>query len=251
MIYFGKTDIGKRRMANQDSFGIYKIAENSMLFVVCDGMGGANGGEEASKLALDAFHGEIKSSCASFINEEVLDICRVDMDILLKNALSEANNAVYRAAIDNPALSGMGTTLVALFVIDGKAVSLNVGDSRMYKINSEGIKQITHDHSYVQYLIDIGQITPEEAKKNSKRNIITRAVGTSDELEGDIEDVELGEGSYFLLCSDGLTGMVGDTEISETVLSEGSIEDKVNTLIEKANENGGIDNITAILLSLL
>ncbi|MEE0969853.1 MAG: protein phosphatase 2C domain-containing protein, partial [Clostridia bacterium] len=134
MIYFGKTDIGKLRKGNQDSFGIYEIAENALLLAVCDGMGGANGGEEASKLALGAFSEEIKTVCSMRINDGVLEKEHIDMHLLLENAAECANKAVYDAAKKNPTLKGMGTTLVALFIIDSFAHSINVGDSRMYKI---------------------------------------------------------------------------------------------------------------------
>ena len=145
----------------------------------------------------------------------------------------------------------MGTTLVALLIIDGAAYSINVGDSRMYRITRNGITQLTRDHSYVQYLVDMGKITPEEAKSNSKRNIITRAVVTEQQLEVDVERVETDESAedtYILLCSDGLTNMISDEDIAEIVNGEGDPEDKVARLIAAANDNGGADNITAVLL---
>lgn len=250
MIYFGKTDIGKLRKGNQDNFGIYEIAENALLLAVCDGMGGAAGGEEASRLALEAFSGEVKAVCEPRIEEGKL--CRegIDMHILLANAAECANKAVYSTAQARPELSGMGTTLVALFIIDSVAHSVNVGDSRMYRISGGEIEQITHDHSYVQYLVDIGKMTPEEAKNSTNRNIITRAVGTEQKTEPDIENIDLdkgGEDTYFMLCSDGLTGVVSDEEIAKIVSGDGDLEEKVQALIEKANQGGGPDNITVVL----
>lgn len=249
MIYFGKTDIGKLRKGNQDSFGIYEIAENALLLAVCDGMGGAAGGGEASRIALEAFSGEIKAVFESRISENKLDASGIDIKLTLGNAVGCANSAVYNTAKENPELSGMGTTLVALLIVDGALYSVNVGDSRMYKISGDEIAQITRDHSYVQYLIDMGKMTPEEAKNSTNRNIITRAIGTEESIEADIASVESGDGdTYFLLCSDGLTNMVPDTEIAKAVLGEGTPEEKVLSLISAANENGGSDNITVVLL---
>ena len=123
----------------------------------------------------------------------------------------------------------------------------------MYRISGDAIEQITHDHSYVQYLVDMGKMTPEEAKTSTNRNIIMRAVGTGEEIEADIKAIEQSEGdadTYFLLCSDGLTGVVSDEEIAKTVLSDGEMENKVESLIESANKNGGPDNITAVLVKI-
>ncbi|MBQ8005410.1 MAG: Stp1/IreP family PP2C-type Ser/Thr phosphatase [Clostridia bacterium] len=250
MIYFGKTDIGKLRKGNQDNFGIYEIAENALLLAVCDGMGGAAGGEEASRLALEAFYGEIKAVCEPRIEEGRL--CRegIDLHILLANAAECANKAVYARASEDPALRGMGTTLVAMLIIDSVAHSINIGDSRMYRISEGKIKQITHDHSYVQYLVDMGRITPEEAKNSTNRNIITRAVGTEQDTQPDIENIDIEDGggeTFFLLCSDGLTSVVSDDEIASVISGSGSLEEKVNLLIEKANQGGGPDNITVVL----
>ena len=216
-------------------------------------MGGAAGGAEASRLALEAFSGEMKDICASKISEGKLDISKLDIPLVLGNAAGAANKAVFKAAGENPELSGMGTTLVALFFADGLAFSINVGDSRMYRISGDKIEQITHDHSYVQYLVDMGKMTPEEAKASTNRNIIMRAVGTHEETEADIKQIEMGEGAedtYFLLCSDGLTGVVSDEEIAKTVASELDIKEKVGGLIENANKNGGPDNITAVLVKI-
>ena len=252
MIYFGKTDIGKLRKGNQDSFGIYEIGENALLLAVCDGMGGAKGGEEASRLALEAFSEEIKAVLVPRIKEGKLDSDGVDLKLLLENAVSCANKAVFDKAKSTTELSGMGTTLVALLYTEKGAYSVNVGDSRMYRIMDGKIEQLTHDHSYVQYLVDIGKLTAEEAKNSSNRNIVMRAVGTEEEIKGDIEAVETNfeKEAFFLLCSDGLTGMVQDDDICKIVSGEGEPHAKVNSLIEAANAGGGADNITVALLKI-
>lgn len=253
MIHFGKTDVGMKRSGNQDSFGIYELAENATLLVVCDGMGGVVGGEKASRLALDAFFAEVKKVCDPKTENGVLDASSVKIPTLLETALGEANRAVLREAKANSELEGMGTTLVALFFCDGTAYSLNVGDSRLYGIVDGKATQITRDHSYVQMLVDLGRITPEEAKDNPKKNIITRAVGTSQELEADIAPVDsalLCDGAYFLLCSDGLSNMLGDDEIAAIACGEGTLEEKAAKLVENANEMGGTDNITVVLAQI-
>lgn len=253
MLYFGKTDIGKKRLGNQDSLGTYKIAENALLCAVCDGMGGANGGGEASRLALEAFYGNIAEACAPKIQYGVLDTSSLDLALILDNAAEAANACVFNAASMNKELEGMGTTLVALFVADGKVFSVNVGDSRIYKIGESEILQITHDHSYVQYLVDMGKLSPEEAKSSINRNIITRAIGVHTRIEADINAVDTHSESgdtYFLLCSDGLTNMVSDDEIADIIRSSMSLEEKADALISAANSKGGTDNITVVILKL-
>ncbi len=253
MIYFGKTDIGKKRKGNQDNFGTYKIAENAVLCVVCDGMGGASGGEEASRLALEAFLTELSDTCRAHIKDGVLDAGELDIKLVLENAAVAANKKVYEAAEENISLRGMGTTLVAFFSVDNSYYSVNVGDSRMYMINGKEIKQITHDHSYVQYLVDIGKLTPKEAKESTRRNIITRAIGTAEDTVADVSLIELPEdidNTYILLCSDGLTNMVSDEKIAHIANEDSTIEKKTEKLIELANKNGGSDNITVVLVKM-
>ncbi len=252
MIYFGKTDIGKLRKGNQDSFGIYEIGEDALLLAVCDGMGGAVGGEEASRRSLEAFSDEIKEVLLPRVKDGVLDSDGVDLKLLLENAVSCANKAVFDEAKNRPELSGMGTTLVALLYTSKGVYSVNIGDSRMYRICGSEIEQLTHDHSYVQYLVDIGKLTLDEAKNSSNRNIIMRAVGTEEEIKADIEMVETDfkDDTYFLLCSDGLTGMVHDEDICKIISGDGEPEKKVLSLIDAANANGGADNITVVLLKI-
>ncbi len=250
MIQYGRTDVGKKRAGNQDNFGIYTIAENAQLLAVCDGMGGVSGGEKASGIALESFSEAVRAACSPRINEGSLDVTAVKPSFVLEEALSEANSAVFSFAKANPELEGMGTTLVALFFCGGTAYSLNVGDSRLYGIRDGEATQLTRDHSYVQMLVDMGRITAEEARDNPQKNIITRAVGTGEELDGDIAPIDAGfmaEGTYFLLCSDGLSNMLSDSEIAQVVCGEGTLEDKTAELVEKANEKGGPDNITVVL----
>lgn len=253
MILYGKSDTGIRRKVNQDNFAILEYAENATLIVVCDGMGGNAGGSEASRIAAETF-------CAS-VNDFLSTFEKKDNKILpkgenikkaLEKALKKANEAVYNTAKNTPELSGMGTTLVAALFIDGLLYSVNVGDSRLYMIQRDKITQLTRDHSYVQYLIDLGKISPEEARSNTHKNIITRAVGTEPELEGDVlaQDIAIDETMYFLLCTDGLTNMVDELEIENIVSSTVPLEIKIMALINQANNNGGADNITAVIATL-
>ncbi len=257
MTYYGKTDKGIIRETNQDAFGIYNLQGEGVLFAICDGMGGVTGGEEASKLALDAYSTAIDTNY-TLLCEQKGDIEPAEREIkyILNNASANANAAVWEYAQKNSQYMGMGTTLVSALSINGgeKVYMLNIGDSRLYKISSTDIFQISRDHSYVQYLVDIGEMTPEEAKNSPDKNIITRAVGIDPDVEADITAVDTSKNemddTYFLLCSDGLTNMISDDEIFNVVNSSCTVEQKVNKLINTANSNGGTDNITVILISL-
>ena len=160
---------------------------------------------------------------------------------------------MHETAANNAELSGMGTTLVAALVLDGMLYSVNVGDSRLYSATDNKLIQLTHDHSYVQFLIDLGKLSPDEARSNTHKNIITRAVGTAPELEGDINVHELpnDKAVTLLLCSDGLTNMLPETEIEDIIISTVPAEIKVNALVNQANNNGGTDNITAVIAEIV
>ncbi|NLK38629.1 MAG: Stp1/IreP family PP2C-type Ser/Thr phosphatase [Clostridiales bacterium] len=249
MIWYGKSDIGRVRSTNQDSFIACNLADDIVMCAVCDGMGGNAGGSEASHIALKVFHAEMaayieKSDPRSASESEIRQV--------LTEAVDKANDEVYKMASSDKSLSGMGTTLVAALIIDGKLYSINIGDSRMYIIRDGEAVQQTHDHSYVQYLVDIGKLTPAEARKSTNRNIITRAVGIDEKVEADINVACLSgdSGGYILLCSDGLTNFVENQEIAQIAeQTDQSLEQRVETLIALANERGGTDNITAVLLA--
>ncbi len=252
MLFYGKTDVGMKRSANQDNFTIRKYSDDVLYAVVCDGMGGANGGNVASNIAVAKF-GEIldlaEREMPSFFGmseEESLAI--------LANASAEANRAVFEKAKEDRSLEGMGTTLVGCIVSGEHAYVVNIGDSRMYLIQNGTIDQITHDHSYVQYLVDNGKITPEEAKNSKNKNLITRAVGTESAVEADCFSCRVTPGTYAVLCSDGLTNHVEPSEIFDVVMDEvvenRDIQAACEALIGRANSRGGLDNITVVILSL-
>lgn len=265
MEYFGLTDIGQKRSVNQDSFCI-KEYDGAVLAVVCDGMGGAAGGAEASGMACSEFVGVMDEHIAAGTGSGSMSR-RAVRDMMVKG-VSSANEIICARSRESDELRGMGTTLVASLVRDDMVYTVNVGDSRMYIVSGGEILQVSHDHSFVQYLVDKGKLTPEEARHSINRNIITRAVGTETTVEADFFATKLpsddssdyygresGEGpqgrAYIVLCSDGLTNHVAPETIRD-VLSSGadSVEKCTRTLIKMANDGGGSDNITAVVLRL-
>lgn len=254
MQFFGNSDKGMKRPENQDSLLIEKLNDEMILFLVCDGMGGAKGGSVASSLASTSFVEYLKKNLKKNNKEGQLsfDADSTDITDILNGAITYANSAVYKKSARSKRLAGMGTTLVGCIIHGEKMYIINVGDSRLYLSCSDGkLIQMTHDHSYVQALVDLGKITPEEAATNPHKNIITKAIGISANEQADVFCREIEEtDEYILLCSDGLTNFVDEKRISN-IISEYKDADKIcNTLISEANENGGGDNITAIVVKL-
>jgi Serine/threonine protein phosphatase len=269
MIFYGKSDIGMRRSSNQDNYYAEAFSTRVAMCVVCDGMGGAKGGYEASSIAIEHFSAHIKSFLDNNLDSDgyLLEAAYAQSGIhsALVSAVGAANTAVFKKSVEDAALEGMGTTLVAVIVTEDAVYSANVGDSRMYLMSGGEIRQITHDHSYVQYLVDSGKLTPEEALKSTKRNMLARAVGIYDTVTADIVATNLDKenGGYILLCSDGLTNHVYpdemlailqekpvQTEENEPggVSDEDDVKAKAERLIGRANELGGTDNITVVLV---
>ncbi len=260
MILNGKTDIGMRRKNNQDSFVIRRWNEcGAALGVVCDGMGGASGGNIASALACETFVRRVEGFMQS---DKVKNGTATEGDYssMLAHAVSDANRAVYRCTEKDQSLKGMGTTLVAALVIHNARehvlYAVNVGDSRLYLYNRRRMTQITRDHSLVQYLLDAGKLTEEEAKNYPNRNVITRAVGIERGIEADIFSVDLGgisEDACALLCSDGLSGYVAAEDIRH-ILGDAVEAEPYDgagcaaSLVDAANAAGGTDNITVLLI---
>ena len=251
MLFYGKTDVRRRRAANQDDFIIKKFTDDTLIAVVCDGMGGANGGNIASAVASTSFMkilDEAEANEPAFFGmpeEKLLD--------LLAAAVDEANISVYDLSAEDPSLTGMGTTLVGCVIRGDKLFVVNVGDSRLYVFRENGFEQISHDHSYVQLLVDMGKLSPEEAKKSKNKNLITRAVGTERKVLSDVFTADLAHGDTIVLCSDGLTNLVDPEEIAEEVkkaLENEDLQPACENLVALANERGGLDNITAVLLSV-
>lgn len=234
---FSMTDIGKRRKLNQDSVFVSeeKIGNLSNLFIVADGMGGHKAGDYASRYTVEMMEAQIRTSDLS------------DAEEILESAIRQANTDIRRIAGEDESLSGMGTTVVAATISDGMLLAANVGDSRLYIIRQDEIRQITRDHSLVEEMVRMGGIDRSAARCHPDKNIITRAVGATDSIEVDFFREELGSDDVVLLCSDGLTNMLEDEEIWKIINEKASLSERGRRLVDAANENGGRDNISVIL----
>ena len=240
---WGLTDRGKVRSSNQDSFYL-DIAheEGHAILVVCDGMGGARAGNVASELAVESFVDEVRRLIKPGVNNRFL---RNTLD----HAVTRANHVVYEKSRSSEDFIGMGTTLVGAIATAHLAVIANVGDSRAYLINREGIFRVTRDHSVVEDLLGKGEITPQEARNHPSKNLITRALGTEPEINCDLFSLELRPDDILLLCSDGLTNVVEEAEILYEVLQGADLSSSCTHLLALANARGGPDNITIVIAS--
>ncbi len=236
---YGKTDIGRVRVSNQDAFETLELTAGTWLAVVCDGMGGANAGNIASATATKFIVEFVRRSLRKGLAAE-------DYASLLQNAIRSANIAVYDLASKNEDYKGMGTTVVAVIATETEMVVAHVGDSRVYKINQE-IQQLTRDHSVVQNLIESGELTPEEARTHPRKNVITRALGIAEDVCADCNIFPFENGDTVLLCSDGLTNYI-ETDSILQIIKDTEPEQIVETLVARANHNGGGDNVTAIIV---
>lgn len=240
---FGITDKGKVRSENQDSYIIENCDKrNCVVAVICDGMGGAKAGDLASCLSSKEFVSRVYDSLAAprlFMGNQ---------EKLLKDSCDEANGVVYEYSRFDANYDGMGTTLVGGIIARRKAYLVNVGDSRAYHLTKEGIKQISCDHSYVQELVSMGAITPEEALHHPKKNIITRALGVDCSVESDYFECPLAKGDGILLCSDGLSNMVTDKEIHDYYTENALPDDVCRKLMKLALERGARDNVSIVLV---
>ena len=235
---FSVTNIGKKRKLNQDFVYTSEVPVGHLpnLFIVADGMGGHNAGDYASKLAVETMVEEIALSAEQ------------EPEAVLRMAVDKANAMVNGSAKKAPELEGMGTTIVAAS-IEGSTLSVtNVGDSRLYVVGGHEIRQITRDHSWVEDMVRSGGMGREEARTHPDKNIITRAVGAEDSVKTDFFSVTLREGDMILMCTDGLTNMLNDEEIRMVLDGARDIVEKAEELVRRANENGGRDNISVILI---
>ncbi len=236
MIYAALTDVGIKRNNNEDSY-IVNTEDKDKLFIVADGMGGHNAGEVASLEACRIIESHVMNT-------------EGNIEDVLKTAVEKANRDLFIRASENEGMRGMGTTIDALVATDDCIYVAHVGDSRVYVITDGDMRKITKDHSIVGMMVDSGTITEEEAKIHPQRNLITRAVGTAMTVEVDIVKEEIHKGQWILMCTDGLTNMVTKDEI-HSIFKECEDADSIaKTLVEKAKQNGGDDNITVVVIEM-
>ncbi|SFK97019.1 protein phosphatase [Lachnospiraceae bacterium KH1T2] len=234
---FSATDVGRKRQVNQDYVFTSETAVGNLpnLFIVADGMGGHNAGDFAS------------SYTTEYVVREITSSDHTNPIRIIRSAIERANLALIEEAGKDTDKKGMGTTLVVATVIDDCLYVANVGDSRLYLINDD-IAQITRDHSLVEEMVLSGKINRDEARVHPDKNIITRAIGASTDLKVDFFDMKLREGDEILMCTDGLSNMIDDSDIRMIMEREDDVAGQVKALIDAANENGGKDNIGVIVI---
>ncbi|WP_027398252.1 Stp1/IreP family PP2C-type Ser/Thr phosphatase [Anaerovorax odorimutans] len=236
-----KTDKGKKRKNNEDS--LFVIPEYK-TYIVADGVGGHNSGEIASRTAVSSIAEYIKSNPFDEIYEEEY------LREYFLTCLKHVNEKIYKISLENRQHSGMATTIVILFIKDGKAYIINVGDSRAYIIRNKSIIQITQDHTYVNELLKNGSITIQQAKIHPQKHMITRALGGDIDIYPDFYQIEIKEKDIFILCTDGLYSEVEEDKICELAIKNNTMSSLSNELIKLANKNGGNDNITVVCLKI-
>ncbi len=242
MIFFGISDIGKIRKDNEDSYYVKAYDDKHMLAIVADGMGGHSGGKQASAIAVESIAEYFNSNMSKISGYTSRKIKQAMID-----SVKEANKSVYDFSRENSELCGMGTTIVVCYISEDKVYTVSAGDSRMYIIN-DAIKQITRDHSLVNELLELGMISPNQAKNHPKKNIITKAVGAENSIEPDVYMEKLKNDDTILLCTDGLTNMIENETITEIINSGNELSECANSLVEQAKKNGGSDNITVVVI---
>lgn len=238
MEIFAKTHTGMVRDNNEDFF----MYDNDLnFFVVADGIGGHNAGEVASELACTIIIENLRKHYSSYSQK---------LPLLLTKSIEKANKAVYIKSLEHENFEGMGTTITLGILSEGIVYVAHVGDSRMYIIKNDKIQQVTRDHTLVNELLANGTITCEEAKVHPQRNIITKAVGSSEKLSVDIFEIEVENNNVLLLCSDGLTDTTDDSKILDIIINSENYHHACTSLIDSANESGGHDNITVMIVKL-
>lgn len=240
------SDSGRVRSHNEDTV----LVDPRLGFVVlADGMGGYNAGEVASQLAAAVISKEIERAFSALAPHEKVLGGTVHAKFAMEEAVARANSAIFEAAQSKPQYNGMGTTVVGVVFYDNSVTVVHVGDSRLYRMRNGVLEQMTRDHSLLQDQLDSGIISPEEARRSANRNLVTKALGVEPAVEPGVGDSDARPGDIYLLCSDGLNDMLEDDEIA-LELSKGSLEDMAKRLIQAANEKGGKDNVSVILVQI-
>ena len=241
------SDTGRRRPHNEDS--TLSDIDNGLV-VLADGMGGYKAGEVASAIAVTAAHGDVLSGLKNIKRGEMDPDTGLHAESrIVKSAIIKANSTIYSSAEKDPECQGMGTTIVVALFHSGVVTIAHVGDSRLYRLRGRQFEQVTKDHSLIQELIDRGLYTPEEAHQKTPKNLVTRALGIEAKVEVDVMEVPVETSDIFLLCSDGLNDMVDDEEIHLTLSKySANLVDAASELVRLANENGGKDNVSVVLV---
>ncbi len=246
------TDVGLRRDHNEDAIA----SDVSIgLLVLADGMGGYKAGEVASEMAVLTIVAELKEAIteqSAVTGFKDLNLDAAMESLLLVDAVKKANDAILKVSQSQPQCAGMGTTLVVCLFTDNKILVGHIGDSRLYRLRKGELAQITEDHSFIQEQIKAGLLTPEQAKYSSNKNLVTRALGIDVEAELELHEYAVEQDDIYLLCSDGLSDLVDDTEICLTLIElSANLESMVEKLIKMANDNGGKDNISVIIAKVV
>lgn len=245
MRFYGITDIGRERSANEDYISLPKTAEDLQIFILADGMGGANAGEIASVEAVKASKRYFEENIGKTLLSDPYEIRE-----LINNTVLEANKRVIELSNTVPEYKGMGTTLIVLFVFKNKVFIGHVGDSRVYRIRKNIIRQLTKDHSFVQELVNSGTITKQEAQNHPQKNILTKVIGYEEDVMPDIITKGFLRDDVILICSDGLTNMLDNSQIYEIITKNAFDNQNMSKeLVDRANEAGGLDNISVITIS--
>lgn len=236
-----KTDAGKVRKSNQDSYAAGELPNGVAWAVVCDGMGGSAGGNIASSTAVKMISEQITSGYREGMSTS-------SIKNILVTAITNANISIFDMSRANEELKGMGTTVVAAIIVSNVVYIAHAGDSRAYLVSEDGIKQITKDHSVVQAMVETGELTPAQAKVHPRKNLITRALGVDEDIKIDFSEHQISNDNVLLMCTDGLTNYVEIDDIYK-ITSSGKYYEFADKLVELANDNGGGDNITVVVVA--
>jgi serine/threonine protein phosphatase PrpC len=245
----GLSDVGRSRSHNEDSM---RIDPDRGLFVVADGMGGHGHGDVASRVAIEAIVDYMAGAFDRWGDGQELDRSGARQEAVeLEYSIHAAHRSVVEAVVEDETLAGMGTTVVGLVAGADAVAVAHVGDSRVYRLRDGSLELMTEDHTWVYEQVKAGYLSPEQARSHPLKSVVTRAVGGDHQVEVDVRELPVGPGDIFLMCSDGLTTMLTDGEIQSLLMGEGDLEDHCHQLVHLANEKGGVDNITVILLEVV
>jgi len=243
----GLSDVGRTRAHNEDSFS---VDEEHGFFLVADGMGGHGNGEVASSLTIEAASGFLRQIESTDSEEPSQSTPGISISRTLRSAIEAGHDRVVRAVAEDEALTGMGTTVVGLMLGSQSVSVAHVGDSRAYLLRDADLHLVTEDHTWVNEQVRAGYLSQDQARSHPLKSVVTRAIGGEHDVDVEVQEIEVEPGDLFLLCSDGLTTMLSDDEIRTHLMTDENLEDRCAALVQHANDRGGVDNITVILLDI-